>query len=608
MPSTWFIVKPDRQLGPYTNAQIKQLAASGQLKTADLVRKADQTTTVAAGKIRGLFPENEAPSSPATPETAARQEGGFFRYLAAYYAATHGLGDRLLAFVLGLIAMAVLSLLKPTLGHKGIVLFVAGVAGLTVVAAVWFFLRRTSGYFLGHERQVPDDAQSWSSVIAYGGMTALLPLCLLVAIEYFNPQQGVLATLIPRLKEEQRRWLASAEDKSKPEGIETFAAKDGETGERGVAEGASPRPDPTLSQLTPQQEPRVPDKAKQKSSGDSALATTENLTQEPEGDRLASTFPKDRSKRPNGPPTSAESATSDSPSSTRSAAKVSPSERVVAEGIGTTPDEVLKDAFRNAVRQVVGAVVDAETLIKDDQVIDDKVLTYSEGFIKTFEEVPGSKKSQGGLHHLKIKAAVERRSVVAKLKAANVTVKEVDGKGIFAEAITQLDAEKEAMSLLKKQFEGFPRTLVTASVIGDPELVEKANDKATVRIHVRVEPDLEAYKSFVAHMQPVLEKIAKDNGEFTAMFRPESTQDQSSSYFWPNDSEYTSKGMAAWMPKSFTNTYRGTLNSKFLTMALTTQRSKAADRLECRYYLLDKALQPLLAEVGARKLSGPFHK
>ena len=258
MPSTWFIVKPDRQLGPYTNAQVKQLATSGQLKTADLVRKADQTTTVAAGKVRGLFPENKAPSKPAT-----RQEGGFFRYLADYYAATHGMGDRLLAFVLGLIAMAALSLLKPTLGYRGIVLIVAVVAGLAVVAAFWFFLRRISGYFLGHERYVPGDAHSWSSVIAYGGMTALLPLCLLIAIEYFNSQHAALATLIPRLKQEQRRWLASVEDKTKPERIETGGGKGGAVDERGIAERASSQSDQALSQLSPQQEPRVPDKAAQ---------------------------------------------------------------------------------------------------------------------------------------------------------------------------------------------------------------------------------------------------------------------------------------------------------------------------------------------------------
>ena len=331
----------------------------------------------------------------------------------------------------------------------------AGVAGLTVVAAFWFFLRRTSGYFLGHERYVPDDAHSWSSVIAYGGMTALLPLCLLVAVEYSNPQQGVLATLIPRLKEEQRRWLEPAKDESKWGGIETGVAKVGVVGERGVAEGASSRPDPALSQLTPQQEPRVPDKAAQKSSGESALATTENPT--PEGNRPASTLPKDRSKGPNRPPTFAESASSDSPSSIRSADRVTPGEAVVAEGVGSTPDEALKDAFRNAVRQVVGAVVDAETLIKNDELINDRVLTYCDGFIKTFDEVPGSKKTQGELHRIRIKAAVERQSVVAKLRAANVTVRATDGKGLFAEAVSKADGANNATVLLKAHSVTFPR-------------------------------------------------------------------------------------------------------------------------------------------------------
>ena len=59
-------------------------------------------------------------------------------------------------------------------------------------------------------------------------------------------------------------------------------------------------------------------------------------------------------------------------------------QEVVAEGVGTTADEAIKDAFRNAVRQVVGAVVDAETLVKNDELIDDKVLTYSDGFIKGY--------------------------------------------------------------------------------------------------------------------------------------------------------------------------------------------------------------------------------
>ena len=437
-------------------------------------------------------------------------------------------------------------------------------------------------------------------------MTALLPLCLLVAVEYSNPQQGVLATLIPRLKEEQRRWLESAEDESKSGGIETGVAKERAVGERGVAEGASSPPDPALSQLTPQQEPGVPDKAAQKSSGQSAFATTEKLTPEQEGSRPASTLPKDRSKGANGPPTSADSASSDRPSSTQSADRASPSEAIVAEGVGTTPDEALKDAFRNAVRQVVGAVVDAETLIKNDEVINDKVLTYSDGFIKKFDEVPGSKKTERGLHRTKIIAMVERRRVVATLKATNVTVKEIDGRSMFAEVVTQLDAEKDTASLLKKQFEGFPQTLLTASAIGRPELVEKATDKASVRIHVRLEPDLEAYKTFVARLQPMLDKLAKDKGEFTAVFSLEWPYDKSFVYFAPKEPGFIEDIMAGWMPKSFSGGghYTAHTKSEYTTVALTTQRSKAADRLECRYYLMDKSLQPLLADVGSRKGSG----
>lgn len=377
MPSNWYVVLPDRELGPYSSAQIKQMAASGQLKAEDLLRRADRTKPVIARKIQGLFPESEALSPPPIPETATRQEGGFLRYLADYYAATHGLGDRLLALVLALMAMAVLSLLKPTLGYRGIVLIVAAVAGLTVVAAFWFLLRRISGYFLGHERCVPEDAHSWSSLITYGGMTALLPLCLLVAVEFFNPQEGVLAALVPRLKDEQSRWLASLKSKSEAKGLLTGAAKGGGTPGHGVTEDASSPSNPVLSQTTPRQEPRIPEKAAQSPSGEAALVVTQNPIPKLVGRTTAPTLPKDQSQGAQSPLTPAESKSSDSPSSTQSGAEASPSEAIVVEGVGMTPDEALKDAFRNAVRQVVGAVVDAETLVKNDEVINDKVLTYS---------------------------------------------------------------------------------------------------------------------------------------------------------------------------------------------------------------------------------------
>jgi hypothetical protein len=79
MASSWFIVKPDRELGPYTSAQIKHLASSGQLKTDDLVRRADQPKTVTAGKVQGLFPQVQRPDRPRTtppPLPSERKQSG----------------------------------------------------------------------------------------------------------------------------------------------------------------------------------------------------------------------------------------------------------------------------------------------------------------------------------------------------------------------------------------------------------------------------------------------------------------------------------------------------------------------------------------------------
>jgi GYF domain 2 len=79
MSSHWLLVKKDGELGPYTSAQMRQMALSGKLTTNDLVRRADQTTPVEAAKIRGLLPHGEAPDSrrttpPPLPSVRTRSE------------------------------------------------------------------------------------------------------------------------------------------------------------------------------------------------------------------------------------------------------------------------------------------------------------------------------------------------------------------------------------------------------------------------------------------------------------------------------------------------------------------------------------------------------
>jgi hypothetical protein len=283
-------------------------------------------------------------------------------------------------------------------------------------------------------------------------------------------------------------------------------------------------------------------------------------------------------------------------------------QEVVGEGVGTSADLALKDAFRNAVRQVVGAYVDAETLVKNDELVEDKILTYSNGFIKTFSEIEGSKKVQGGIYRVKIKAVVETGSVIAKLKASNISIKEVDGKGLFAEVVSKMDSEKDASALLKKSFEGFPRSCLKIEVKGEPKLLEKSDTKATVLIQIEVSVDPKAYKAFSSKLQTVLEKLVsekKSKGEFLIKSE-EIILSEGNKYLKSGDIHFKFK---EWMPDGSLpdmslNSSRSVSNTKSIILSLCNHSNDKADNLGFAFYFLDKSFKPILLASAFELLNG----
>jgi high affinity Mn2+ porin len=93
--------------------------------------------------------------------------------------------------------------------------------------------------------------------------------------------------------------------------------------------------------------------------------------------------------------------------------------QVVATGIGVDAEKALKSAFSNALQQAIGLVADAETIVKNDQVIRDQVLAHSDAYIEKYDTVSQGKNADD-LVEVKIKATVRRRQLVEKLVAAKV--------------------------------------------------------------------------------------------------------------------------------------------------------------------------------------------
>lgn len=280
---------------------------------------------------------------------------------------------------------------------------------------------------------------------------------------------------------------------------------------------------------------------------------------------------------------------------------------VAAEGVGTTADEALRDAFRDAVRQVVGMFVDAQTQVKNDELIDDRVLTYSDGYVKTYRKV--SESSRGGLARIKISALVKQKGLLEKLQSENITVKNVDGKGLFAEAITKMDATKDAGDLLTASLEGFPISALSADVTKPVRNVKTTGNQATIEIEIDVKVNDNAYRSFAKRIVERLEEIADTKGEFTAAFQSEAGPGQQSSftYFRPQQNGSLEEVMAGWMPKAFTR-HRAIRHHPVedkIVVAVTLSRTARGDRWESRYYLLEpevgkQLIESMRHEVGVK--------
>ena len=193
---------------------------------------------------------------------------------------------------------------------------------------------------------------------------------------------------------------------------------------------------------------------------------------------------------------------------------VFPSETVpvFAKGIGVSPEKAERAAFRAAVEKVVGTLVDAKTLVENDDLVEDRILSFSNGFVETFEAVEGPAKNEDGLFEVKIRATVRRDRLSDEVKTLVKDSAEIDGGGLFAELLTRRDAMEDAKAMAERLFENVPAKLLVA------EIATKADGKAdvkldagtgrvTVDVSVRIDP--KAYADWTDSLGRFLDKVAE---------------------------------------------------------------------------------------------------
>jgi hypothetical protein len=177
---------------------------------------------------------------------------------------------------------------------------------------------------------------------------------------------------------------------------------------------------------------------------------------------------------------------------------------VIAAGVGLTQEAAQKDAYRNAVRQVVGLYVDSQTLVENDELIEDKVLTASNGVVRTAKTIPSSVTEENGLWRLRARVTVEVTEVTSRLAEAKVIKQKIDGESMFAKAMSKMEKKQSTEELLKELFAELPN-MVKLSLQGAPDYDTNTGELIYT---VELTPDIEAYREFLPRLTKALETVA----------------------------------------------------------------------------------------------------
>ena len=122
---------------------------------------------------------------------------------------------------------------------------------------------------------------------------------------------------------------------------------------------------------------------------------------------------------------------------------------ITVTGIGTTLESAEKQALVSAVRQAVGAYIDSKTIVENEEVIQDRILSVSNAFVEKYKTIGKPKKSADGLIEITIIAMVKTNQVIQALKEQKIVTGEVAGQNLWAEVSTKVMNAQDAVTMLE---------------------------------------------------------------------------------------------------------------------------------------------------------------
>ena len=203
---------------------------------------------------------------------------------------------------------------------------------------------------------------------------------------------------------------------------------------------------------------------------------------------------------------------------------------IISTGVGTSPESAEKNALMNAVQQVLGTYLDAKTLIENDDLLQDRLLMVSSGYVSSYEIVKyPSLNKLDDLYHITVRAFVKGKMILNQLHEANITTFTLAGQDAWANAYTSLETSKDGKELLTEALSGLSAKLLIGEFVSDSGKRGKEALQPAVKVdqdtrevwcawNINVSYDRERYYAeYMPRLKRILESVAirYENKEIT---------------------------------------------------------------------------------------------
>jgi hypothetical protein len=200
---------------------------------------------------------------------------------------------------------------------------------------------------------------------------------------------------------------------------------------------------------------------------------------------------------------------------------------VEVRGVGTNPLEARKDAITNALRQVVGEYIEADTVIENEEIVKDTIAAFTNSSDVKSEIL--ERGFEGDNVFVICKVTIVPSQIVGKIRDAALSAVNIDGEALAAELEANHDNIKLQKDTLHNLFSGLAPRLLVARIVdrnGKPILDGRPpkDDIEMTEQHVGFALNIELYYDLQIYYERVYPNLNKVLRAVSTQYLPAEVQ------------------------------------------------------------------------------------